>query len=57
MKMIKQEVIKAISQSKCIKKSQSIIEKYSKEGYELTDSSFSRSPMWMIYTLTFNKKD
>ena len=56
MKMIKQEVIKAISQSKCIKKSQSIIEKYSKEGYSLTDTNFSRSPMWMIYTLTFNKE-
>lgn len=55
--MIKQEVIKAISQSKCIKKSKSIIEQYSKEGYVLSDTSFSRSPMWMIYTLTFNKED
>lgn len=55
--MIKQEVIKAISQNKCIKKSKPIIEQYSKDGYVLSDTSFSRSPMWMIYTLTFNKED
>ena len=54
--MIKQEIIKAISQSKCLKKAEPIIEKYSKDGYELSDTSFSRSPMWMIYTLTFNKE-
>lgn len=53
--MIKQEVIKAGSQKKCIKKSKAIIEQYSKEGYSLTDTTFSRSPLWILYTLTFNK--
>lgn len=55
--MIKQETIKAISANKCIKKAQPIIEKYSKEGYKLLDTEFSRSPMWILYILTFDKEN
>ena len=47
--MIKQETIKAISSSGCLKKAKPIIEKYSKEGYKLIDTEFSRSPMWILY--------
>ncbi|MBN9647755.1 hypothetical protein [Terrisporobacter petrolearius] len=55
--MIKQEVIKAKSEKKCVEQAKPIINKYSEEGYTLADTSFSRSFWHIIYTLTFNKKD
>lgn len=55
--MIKQEVVKAITATRCLKKAEPIIEKYSKLGYKLIDTEFSRSPMWILYILTFDKKD
>lgn len=57
MKMIKQEVVKAITTTRCLKKAEPIIEKYSKLGYKLIDTEFSRSPMWILYILTFDEKD
>jgi hypothetical protein len=53
--MIKQEVVKAMSESKCIEKAKPIIERYDKEGYKLTDTQFSRSFASIKYILTFNK--
>ncbi|UEL48090.1 hypothetical protein [Terrisporobacter hibernicus] len=55
--MIKQEIVKAFTGNGCIKKSKPIIEKFSKEGYELTDTEITRSPMYIIHILTFNKED
>lgn len=54
--MIKQEIILGRSLNKCIKLAKPVIDKYSEDGYELTDTSFHTGFIKCKYILTFTKK-
>ena len=55
--MIKQEIVKGKSRERILEEAKPMIERYSNEGYELTQQEFFTGFLKCKVVFTFNKKN